>query len=153
MSFYYQYFFRCDDFYEYACGNYLKSLTIPIDRGEVSPFSIVQDQLDYQLFSILNETAQSDEISLFKNARNFYKSCIDTETIEQLGATPILDKLDSMGGWPVLMADGSWNEADWTLEQSILNAKENGFTFDFFFSFDIINSQVYKNWVRKREIL
>jgi predicted metalloendopeptidase len=108
--------------------------------------------LDYQLFTILNETPKSDEISPFKNARKFYKSCLDTKTIEQLGATPILDKLNSMGGWPVLMVDGSWNESDWTWDQSIVKAKENGFSFDFLISFEIKTSKT-QIWVRKCEIL
>lgn len=41
-------------------------------------------------------------------ARNLYKSCMNYDLLEKRGITPLLDLLQSLGGWPAL--DPKWNE-------------------------------------------
>jgi hypothetical protein len=63
-----------------------------------------------------------------------------------------LDKLNAMGGWPLMMPEGTWNESKWTWEQSVKSARANGFGFDLFFSFETFfdskNSKKRDIWVR-----
>ena len=35
----------CDDFYQFACGNFIKKTAIPDDRTRVSSFSVLSDEL------------------------------------------------------------------------------------------------------------
>jgi neprilysin len=116
---------------------FLNSTKIPDDKYEVSTTSAIRDQLNDQLRVILEEPIQSNEIVPFQNVKKFYKSCLDSEKIEELGSEPILKKFNAMGGWPVLMAEGSWNENEWTWEESVIKARANGFEFMFFTSFGV----------------
>ncbi len=47
-----------------------------------------------------------DEPQSVLKAVTMYKSCLDTNTIEQLGIAPILDVVNDYGGWP--MIDSTW---------------------------------------------
>ena len=35
----------CDDFYQFACGNFIRKTAIPDDRTRVSSFSVLSDEL------------------------------------------------------------------------------------------------------------
>ena len=39
----------CDDFYEFACGKYIKKAVIPADKSQVSMFTELGDKLDNQV--------------------------------------------------------------------------------------------------------
>lgn len=65
----------CDDFYEYACGNYKPE--IPIDKSEVSIFSVLNDLLEEQLNSSLSENTNEKDTQPLRVAKDFYKACID----------------------------------------------------------------------------
>ena len=113
----------------------MNETVIPDDKFAVHAFDFAIDQLNERLRVILDEPIQSDEISPFRNAKKYFKSCMNTEVIEERGIAPILSKLNEMGGWPVLMANESWNEAEWTWEKSTAQARVNGFSSKLFVSF------------------
>lgn len=52
-----------------------------------------------------------------KKAKLYYMSCMDAnETIEALGAKPMLDLLKEVGGWSIA---GPFNIENWNLQQSL----------------------------------
>lgn len=52
-----------------------------------------------------------------KKAQQYYTSCMDAnETIETLGAKPMLDLLDNVGGWSI---NGKFNVSTWSLQNSM----------------------------------
>lgn len=53
-----------------------------------------------------------------RKAKLYYLSCMDgNETIETLGAQPMLDLLDNVGGWNV--TNKNFNITNWSLQKSI----------------------------------
>ena len=44
----------CDDFYQFACGNFIKKTAIPDDRTRVSSFSVLSDELLSQVSIFLD---------------------------------------------------------------------------------------------------
>ena len=104
----------CDDFYEYACGNWEQYFPIPSDRGGYDTFEILREELDSKLRELLEEDIHPENTKSTQSVKMLYRSCMNTEIIEDRGEKPLLELLDELGGWPVLMGD-SWSgdDFDW----------------------------------------
>lgn len=69
-----------------------------------------------------------------KKAKLYYESCLDTnETIEHLGAKPMLDLLIKIGGWNI---SGEFNISRWTL-QNTLHTVHNDYNMGGLFSWAV----------------
>lgn len=68
----------CDNFYEYACGSWLRSTKIPLDRSRYSKsFSTVYDRIRLMLKELLEVDLQSSELKEPSKPGMFYASCLD----------------------------------------------------------------------------
>ncbi len=80
----------CEDFYQYSCGNWLKNNAIPSDQTRwVRSFSVLAQRNQYLLWKDLDAAATSPKSALQKQYGDFYASCMDTATIDKLGAQPV----------------------------------------------------------------
>lgn len=66
----------CENFYNFACGNFIKNANIPDDKGTINVPHFIGDTLDVKLRELL----ESDENNLtaFQLAKHLYKTCMDT---------------------------------------------------------------------------
>ena len=67
----------CDNFYQFACGGFMKSTVLPDDKTTMISFYILQDKVDEQLRILLEEPAHAHEPKAFTFARNLYTSCMN----------------------------------------------------------------------------
>lgn len=67
----------CDDFYHFACGQYIKKTEIPEDKVTVDTFSIVRDLLQEQLKTIITSPVDKDDIEPFKMVKGLYSACMN----------------------------------------------------------------------------
>ena len=99
----------CDDFEQFACGQFQQDARIPEDKSSYSVFTSELPDTVYKRGRELLEAEDGDEDwELFRTAKKYYRSCMDLDRLEKLGVKPMLDSLKHLGGWPVLQGDG-WN--------------------------------------------
>lgn len=115
----------CENFYEFACGNFLRETVIPDDKASITPFNIVEDELRIQLRKIVLETPKQNEILPFQNVRKLFNMCMNTTEIGSLENVPLLNVLETLGGWPVL--DDSWDDSEWSWQTFHAQSKQYGF--------------------------
>lgn len=66
----------CDDFYEFACGNFRPE--IPSDKAAIGEHNIVEDMMKEQLNNILSSTKAGNEANYIKILKKYYSSCMHT---------------------------------------------------------------------------
>ena len=94
----------CQDFHEFVCGNFLERTIIPEDQGSwVLSFSPSIEELHIRGRRLLeDEPKEKSDFISDQLARDYYKSCINEEKIEDLGLEPVKETLKEFGGWPVI---------------------------------------------------
>ncbi|XP_076238924.1 neprilysin-1-like [Calliopsis andreniformis] len=95
----------CDNFYDYACGSWKKYNPIPPHEVEWSEDHILTEKTYRRIIEscVLAEHEKPSDIMPVRMARKFYRSCMNIVEIEKDGINPILDILNSTGGWPMIM--------------------------------------------------
>ncbi|XP_063542862.1 endothelin-converting enzyme homolog isoform X1 [Cydia strobilella] len=93
----------CEDFYEFACGGWMKNNPIPEGKSQWGIFSKIELQNQLIIRSALENVNISDKNGGEYKARVYYDACIDTnETIEKLAEKPLVDVINKLGGWHLL---------------------------------------------------
>ncbi|XP_015836432.2 neprilysin-4 isoform X2 [Tribolium castaneum] len=139
----------CEDFYEYACGNWNKYHTIPADRTSYDTFEMLRENLDTVLRNLLSEAMDKEyyftngTMKAADKARFFYRSCMNEERLESRGEKPLIKLLDELGGWPIIQPD--WDDTNFKLEELMANLKlyNNDILITEWIGPDIINSKNY----------
>ena len=96
----------CTDFYQYACGGWLKKNPVPANRPYWAVFQQMREVNEKRVAAILEESAKAARDSQAtsvsedeKRIGNYYGSCIDEGAIEAKGLAGLqleLDKIDAM---------------------------------------------------------
>ena len=97
----------CQDFNKFVCGRFIKESLIPDRQQQIDLTTTKIKDVMYDRGQKLMETrSEMEEFEIDKKIRSFYTTCSDVVQREQLGLKPLLDILDSIGGWPVLRPNG-----------------------------------------------
>jgi putative endopeptidase len=80
----------CVDFYQYACGTWMKNNPIPPDKSRWGRFNALDERNLYVLRDILDQAQQPGKhTAIQQKVGDFYASCMDESTIEKRGTAPL----------------------------------------------------------------
>lgn len=90
----------CDNFYQYACGNFAKQHPIPADLPEMDEFANLYEVNTAALHDILEQAAAAQAATGTNEQKigDYYQSCLNTAAIDKRGMAAIEPELKSIDG-------------------------------------------------------
>jgi len=80
----------CENFYQYACGNWIKSNPIPAEYSRWGRFNELQERNQRILKDILEtSSAKTTRSPIEQKIGDYYQSCMDEAGIEKAGIAPL----------------------------------------------------------------
>ena len=92
----------CVDFYQYACGNWLKQTEIPADQTEWVSFVELYERNLVTERDILEKASANDpsRSAIDQKIGDYYNSCMDEKAADAKGVSPLKPDLDRVAAAP-----------------------------------------------------
>jgi putative endopeptidase len=88
----------CTNFYQYACGAWIKKNPIPPDQARWDVYSKLQYENELFLWGILEEAAKpsASRTAAQQKIGDYFHACMDESAVEKAGAAPLKPHLDAI---------------------------------------------------------
>ena len=85
----------CTDFYQYACGSWMKNTEIPADQSSWLSFIELDERNQYTMRDILEKAALAapGRDAITQKIGDFYSSCMDEKAADAKGSEPVKPEL------------------------------------------------------------
>ncbi|XP_037954718.1 neprilysin-4-like [Teleopsis dalmanni] len=105
----------CDDFYEYACGNWKNVIEERYTEHKRSNGRDIKYKLNDAVEKILNDSVENltnEYANEFKLAQQFYQSCLSADLYPTTMSQVYIDVIKSIGGFPAI--DETWQSTNFS---------------------------------------
>ncbi|XP_078415679.1 phosphate-regulating neutral endopeptidase PHEX isoform X1 [Cetorhinus maximus] len=115
----------CENFFEFACGRWIKETPIPEDYSSYGTYSWVRQNVNVKLRELLeNPIDEERDKEVVQKTKELYHSCMNESAIEMEDAKPLLKFLKQPYlHWPVLETsngpEGTWKEEEFNLLETL----------------------------------
>ena len=86
----------CTNFYQYACGNWMKANPIPSDQVRWGRFNELSERNNYLLYTELKTAADAPKTALQRQYGDFFAACMNTAEVDKLGVKPLESQLEAI---------------------------------------------------------
>jgi len=87
----------CVDFYQYACGNWMKNNPIPPDKSAWGRFNELAERNRYVLRGILEQAeAPGKHSAIEQKVGDYYAACMDETVVEKRGTEPLAPPMSAI---------------------------------------------------------
>ncbi|XP_075871089.1 endothelin-converting enzyme 2b isoform X3 [Nelusetta ayraudi] len=97
----------CQDFYQFSCGGWMRKNPLPDGRSRWSTFNSIWEQNQALLKHLLENGTFNGSSEAERKTQSYYLSCLNTQRIEELGAQPLVELINKIGGWNLT---GPWQK-------------------------------------------
>ena len=107
----------CQDFYQFVCGNWDKTITIPDTKPKYTTFSVVLDRNKKNIRSMIESnstTIKGNHSKTVEKLKTYYRMCLNQTAIDILDFTPLTQFIKDIGSWTI--SGTTWVESSWKLE-------------------------------------
>uniref|UniRef100_A0A4W3GW60 Endothelin-converting enzyme 1 n=1 Tax=Callorhinchus milii TaxID=7868 RepID=A0A4W3GW60_CALMI len=99
----------CDNFYNYACGGWMKSNPLPDGKSRWGTFNSLWEHNQAIMKHLLENSTLNSTSQAEHKAQWYYQACMNEKKIEELQAQPLLDIITKLGGWSLGQAGNQEN--------------------------------------------
>ncbi|XP_037346870.2 endothelin-converting enzyme 1 [Pungitius pungitius] len=97
----------CHDFYNFACGGWVKKNPLPEGKSRWGPFSDLWEHNILAMKHLLENTSMKGLSKAEEKAQRYYQACMNEAKIEELGTKPLQELISQIGGWALT---GPWDK-------------------------------------------
>ena len=91
----------CNDFFQYSCGGWRANNPLLGEAPKINQ-ALKLTISNIQSLKDLVEGGNDTDVPAVQLARQFYKSCMDTDAIDARGVQPLRDLVQLTGGWDAI---------------------------------------------------
>ncbi|XP_030058113.1 phosphate-regulating neutral endopeptidase PHEX [Microcaecilia unicolor] len=116
----------CDNFFQFACGGWLRDNPIPEDMSNYGIYPWLRYTVDLKLKALLEKpVSKRRDIEAIQKAKVLYLSCMNETEVEKADMKPLISLLkQSSFRWPVLEsnlgAEGTWSEKKFSMLHTLV---------------------------------
>ncbi|XP_059217445.1 neprilysin-21-like [Stomoxys calcitrans] len=110
----------CEDFYNFACGNWRAHNKATEDELKKSVLLNVEKQFNLELKAMLESEDFAAKDTIEEKVRDFYKSCLERPTESEVYHSKLKDIIQEFGKMPLLEKD-NWVEKDFDWLTTVAN--------------------------------
>lgn len=143
----------CDDFYDYACGEWMKKNPIPKGKLQISAITELRDKNNELMQEALVSNDSLNNLLPIKKVRTFFQSCLNVEAIDKLGNEPIRKYIKDLNSWAVDKKTG-WKPGKWDVFETLKKIQKKFTSTQLFFSIESVHDPLSsRNGTARRNIL